>query len=136
MTSKEYLRSIRNCQEEIQLLQKEAQYWKDLAQSISKNTLEPHYNPNKRTEASYAACLEKYDEITREISDKIRQLSELRNDINAQIEKIDRQEEKSLLRYRYFNRCSWDSICSAMGISRRTAFRIHRRALDKIISKK
>ena len=133
MTAKEFMRGIRRLQDEVRTLEKESQYWKMQSENISKNTLEPHYNPNRRTEASFAKCLEKYDEIQREIAEKVLQLAELRDNVNTQIESMNNPEERILLRQRYLNRSTWEEICGTMGLSRRTAFRIHGRALEKIV---
>ena len=132
MTSKECLNKIKHLQSTIQALEREHIYWRNQAESISKNTLDPHYNPNRRSEALFADCLSKCDAIQREIAGKILELSALWDNMDTRIEQLQNPDEKLLLRYRYFNLCSWTEICRHMGISRRTAYRILGRALNNL----
>ena len=129
MTAKEYLNQARHLDALINCRLREIDYWKDLSSGISGSNFEPHYNPNRPTEAPFVRCLEKIDEIQRSVEEKVAQLISLRDEINARIDMLDSHEEQILLRYRYIDGCTWEEIERMMNVSERTAFRIHGSAL-------
>ena len=66
MTAKEYLNQARHLDALINCRLREIDYWRDLSSSVSGSNFEPHYNPNKPTEAPFVRCLEKIDAIQSE----------------------------------------------------------------------
>lgn len=129
MTAKEYLNQARHLDALINCRLREIDYWKDLSSGISGSSYEPHYNPNKPTEAPFVKCLEKIDEIQRGVEEKVAQLIALRDEINSRIDMLENHEEQLVLRYRYLDNCTWEEIERMMNVSERTAFRIHGSAL-------
>lgn len=129
MTAKEYLNQARHLDALINCRLREIDYWRDLSSGISGSNFEPHYNPNRPTEAPFVRCLEKIDEIQRSVEEKVAQLISLRDEINVRIDMLDSHEEQVLLRYRYIDGCTWEEIERMMNVSERTAFRIHGSAL-------
>lgn len=129
MTAKEYLNQARHLDALINCRLREIDYWRDLSSGISGSNFEPHYNPNRPTEAPFVRCLEKIDEIQQSVEEKVAQLISLRDEINARIDMLDSHEEQVLLRYRYIDGCTWEEIERMMNVSERTAFRIHGSAL-------
>ena len=53
MTAKEYLNQARHLDALINCRLREIDYWRDLSSSVSGSNFEPHYNPNKPTEAPF-----------------------------------------------------------------------------------
>ena len=102
MTAKEYLNQARHLDALINCRLREIDYWRDLSSSVSGSNFEPHYNPNKPTEAPFVRCLEKIDAIQRQL----------------------------VLRYRYLDNCSWEEISRMLNVSLRTVHRIHGSALQ------
>lgn len=100
MTAKEYLNQARHLDALINCRLREIDYWRDLSSSVSGSNFEPHYNPNKPTEASFVRCLEKIDAIQRDVAEKVAYLISLRDEINMRIDMLDSHEEQILLRYR------------------------------------
>lgn len=129
MTAKEYLNQARHLDALINCRLREIDYWKDLSSGISGSRFEPHYNPNKPTEAPFVRCLEKIDEIQRGVEEKVAQLIALRDEINSRIDMLGNHEEQLVLRYRYLDNCTWEEIERMMNVSERTVFRIHGSAL-------
>lgn len=130
MTAKEYLNQARHLDALINCRLREIDYWRDLSSSVSGSNFEPHYNPNKPTEAPFVRCLEKIDAIQRDVAEKVAYLISLRDEINMRIDMLDSHEEQILLRYRYLDGFSWDEIEHMMCVSKSTVHRIHGAALQ------
>ena len=112
---------------------RELEYWHQLSASISGTRYDgmPH-NPNRPTEAPFARCLEKIDEIERDVNAKVSELVGLRDEINRAIDTLANADERTHLRCRYLENISWSEISNRLHVSKRTAHRIHCSALAKI----
>ncbi|WP_298031055.1 sigma factor-like helix-turn-helix DNA-binding protein [uncultured Dysosmobacter sp.] len=130
MTAKEYLSQARRLDEIINCRLRELEYWRHLAGSISGTRYDgmPH-SPNRPTEAPFARCLDKIDEIERDIDRRIDELVDLRDTINRAIDTMDNADERTLLRCRYLENSSWSEIGGRLHVSNRTVHRIHSSAL-------
>ena len=131
MTPKEYLRQALRLDSIIASYMRELQYWRDMAEGVSGMNCQPSLNPNRASEAPFVRCVEKIDEIERNIDARIDELVNLKNEIGAAIEKLDDREEQLVLRCRYCDGESWPVIAHYLGTSVRTAQRIHASALEK-----
>ena len=107
MTAKEYLNQARHLDALINCRLREIDYWRDLSSSVSGSNFEPHYNPNKPTEAPFVRCLEKIDAIQRDVAGKIAYLVRLKGEINTAIDALEMRDEQLVLRYRYLDDCTW-----------------------------
>jgi len=130
MTAKEYLNQARHLDALINCRLREIDYWMDLSSSVSGSNFEPHYNPNKPTEAPFVRCLEKIDAIQRDVAGKIAYLVRLKGEINTAIDALEMRDEQLVLRYRYLDDCTWDEISRMLNVSLRTVHRIHGSALQ------
>ena len=108
MTAKEYLNQARHLDALINCRLREIDYWRDLSSSVSGSNFEPHYNPNKPTEAPFVRCLEKISAIQRDVAEKVTYLVCLKETINEAIDRLASREEQLVLRYRYLDNCSWE----------------------------
>ena len=129
MTAKEYLNQARHLDALINCRLREIDYWRDLSSSVSGSNFEPHYNPNKPTEAPFVRCLEKIDAIQRDVAGKIAYLVRLKGEINTAIDALEMRDEQLVLRYRYLDDCTWEEISRMLNVSLRTVHRIHGSAL-------
>lgn len=131
MTSKEYLSQIRNKQAVIDIKLRELEYWRQLSTRVTAVKCDgmPH-NPNRPTEAPFVACIAKIDELERDVSAKIVELSNLWTEVTTAIDALKNEKERLLLRYRYLDGSSWNKIEQSLNVSERTAFRIHETALQ------
>ena len=116
MTAKEYLNQARHLDALINCRLREIDYWRDLSSSVSGSNFEPHYNPNKPTEAPFARCLEKIDAIQKDVAEKVAYLVCLKETINAAIDRLASREEQLVLRYRYLDNCSSKFFCSGLKV--------------------
>ena len=130
MTAKEYLNQARHLDALINCRLREIDYWRDLSSSVSGSNFEPHYNPNKPTEAPFVRCLEKIDAIQRDVAGKIAYLVWLKGEINTAIDALEMRDEQLVLRYRYLDDCTWEEISRMLNVSLRTVHRIHGSALQ------
>ena len=130
MTAKEYLNQARHLDALINCRLREIDYWRDLSSSISGSNFEPHYNPNKPTEAPFVRCIAKIDTIQRDVEEKVAQLIRLRDEINSRIDLLTSHEEQLVLRYRYIDGCTWEEIGHMLNVSLRTVHRLHGTALQ------
>ena len=131
MTAKEYLNQARHLDALINCRLREIDYWKELSGSVSGMRFDgmPH-SPNRPTEAPFVRCLEKIDEIQRDVAQKVELLVAIRDKINTAIDKLADRDEQMVLRYRYLDNLSWTEISMMMNVSERTVYRIHGTALQ------
>ena len=131
MTAKEYLSKVKRLDEAINCRLRELEYWRDLSCRLSGGSFDENYDPNPPTEAPFTRCLEKIDEIERDVNAKVDTLVDLRRAVNRAIDAMDNRDEQILLRCRYLDGLSWEDICRIMNISLRTVHRLHSAALEK-----
>ncbi len=134
MTAKEYLNQARHLDALINSRLREIDYWRDLSSSVSSTNFDgmPH-SPNHPTEVPFVRCIEKIDEIQRNVEEKVAHLIQLRDEMNTQIDMMDSREEQTLLRYRYIDGFTWEEIARVLNVSLRTVHRIHGAALQNFI---
>lgn len=134
MTAKEYLNQARYLDALINSRLREIDYWRDLSSSVSSTNFDgmPH-SPNRPTEVPFVRCIEKIDEIQRNVEEKVAHLIQLRDEMNTQIDMMDSREEQTLLRYRYIDGFTWEEIARVLNVSLRTVHRIHGAALQNFI---
>lgn len=130
MTAKEYLSGAKRLDDIINCRLRELEYWRSLSRSVSGSNFEEHLNPNRPTEAPFARCLDKIDEIERDINGKVDALVDLRTEINKAIDAVGNFEEQTVLRCRYLDNLTWEAISGIIGVSVRTVHRIHGTALQ------
>lgn len=131
MTAKEYLKQARHLDALIHSRLREIDYWRDLSASASGVNYDgmPH-NPNRPADAPFVRCIEKIDEIQRDVAQKVELLVAMRDIINTAIDKLADRDEQLVLRYRYLDNLSWTEISMMMNVSERTVYRIHGTALQ------
>lgn len=134
MTAKEYLNQARHLDALINCRLREIDYWRDLSSSVLGMKFDgmPHSH-NRPTEAPFVRCLEKIDEIQRDVEEKVAYLVRLKEEINAAIDMLASRDEQLLLRYRYLDDFTWEEIARMLNVSLRTVHRIHGSALQNLI---
>ena len=134
MTAKEYLNQARHLDALINCRLREIDYWRDLSSSVSGMKFDGMtHSPNRPTEAPFVRCLEKIDEIQRDVEDKVAYLVRLKEEINTAIDMLASRDEQLLLRYRYLDDFTWEEIARMLNVSLRTVHRIHGSALQNFI---
>ena len=133
MTAKEYLNQAKHLDELIHCRLREIDYWRDLSSNVSSSSFEEHYNSNRSTEAPFAKCIEKIDEIQHDVADKVSYLVKIKGEINTAIDNMNSRDEQLVLRYRYLEGFSWEEIAQMLCVSVRTVHRIHGSALQNFL---
>lgn len=129
MTAKEYLSQAKQLDDAVNKLLGDRDYWRDLSRKVSGSNFKEHFNSSRLSEAPFVKCLEKIDKIERDIDLEMSELVDLRTGINKAIDALDDFGEQLILRCRYLDNLTWEEIGKIMGVSLRTAHRIHGRAL-------
>ena len=134
MTSKEYLKSIRSLDLQIQNKQLEIKEIRNKMKGLSAITYEPKIgsSSNANTQApqeKYYHLLEKYEE---ELTEDIDKLVKLKQDIMNIIDQIPDSNCVDILYKRYFQYMKWEEIAFKMNFSYKQVHRIHGKALKMV----
>lgn len=85
--------------------------------------------PRGSSQSDLSDYMERYDELMNELKkEKLEAVRQYTN-IHKAIRRMKNEEEKEILERKYLMRQSWETIAAELGISRRTAIRIHGNAL-------
>ena len=90
----------------------------------------PHAHGNNNGLDVYAAAM---DRITRQIREGLGRAEEIRAEIIGALDRMERPEERQVLYLRYLCLLTWDQVADKMHYDRRTATRIHGRALTHYV---
>ena len=85
--------------------------------------------PRGSNQSDLSDYIERYDELMEELKKEELDAIEQYTNIHRSIEWMEDEEEKEILERKYLMRKSWETIAKELGISRRTAIRIHGNAL-------
>jgi len=130
MDKKKYLRQAYRLDHKIQSEMREVENLKEMAGSPQSPSLEPHYNPNKQTEAYFVKCYRKIWDLEEKIESEILLLTSLKEQIHETIETVPDKDEQMVLRYRYIEGMSWEDIGVKLYAGRSTVNRWHDQALE------
>lgn len=130
MTAKEFLRGIRGHNQRIKALMERRQYYYDIAQGTGSG--EPPRigggNQSSRVENAVHKLMELEEDLNKEIDrlvDEVRLAERL-------IDKLEDSRHRDVLKFRYLNGWSWETITDEMGYEKRYIFKLHGEALVKI----
>lgn len=135
MQIKDYLNSIKFCEDEIQSF---VQQKEQLRCSIELKTT--NFNENKVQESSkiYDDKYIKYIEVCEILNKKIDDLIALKLKISNEIDLLDKGDERIVLRKKYINLMTFEQIAVDIDYDIRSVHRIHGNALqslDKVVTK-
>ena len=134
MTSKEFLDRPYHIKKKIRYLELELDRYHTMIYSIptpSFNAVRVDKSPSKETPNQIG--LENYYETQDKIAEKKAELEKVIAEITTVIDRIDNEDYKLLLKYRYIDLKNITEIANLLFISIRTAQRWHRLALEEII---
>ena len=134
MTSKEFLDRPYHIKKKIRYLELELDRYHTMIYSIptpSFNAVRVDKSPSKETPNQIG--LEKYYETQDKIAEKKAELERVIEEITTVIDRINNEDYKLLLKYRYIDQKNITEIANLLFISIRTAQRWHRLALEEII---
>lgn len=131
---KDYLRSVRNLNKEIEAKKKhrESLYYLVTGSSIKIKTVNVQ---ESAPDDKLAAVMAEVDELDRKISDDIIKLTAKQAKALEMINSVSKSEYRSLLIHYYLNAYSWDKTASMLGYSIQHIFRMHGEALRELDEK-
>ena len=129
MTAKEYLWQYQHIQREIEDIDRRmAQVRLKYAapSAINYSDMPKAHNSNHDL-SDYVA---KMDELTDYMISKYTRLRGIEIDIYMRVDRMENQQERELLRYRYIDGMTWTQVADAMLTTERNVYFIHGRALQ------
>ena len=132
MRAIDYLKRIKELDDRINRNIRAAEKWRDMAFKITADPLEEHYNPNRPTSAPFEKCLEKVDELEREITADIDRLADLKFEASEKISMLKDEQCQDVLRYKYIELMDWPNVIYNIGKSRSHVYRLHSKALSEL----
>lgn len=126
---KEYLRGYRRHGRKIRRIEAEIEEIRNMKMYPSMNNDGmPHGSTQNDLSAYIAELREKEDMLYQEGVEAVK----VYKDIESQIKKLEDQDERDVLFYRYIKGYDWWKVAEAMDKSERTIYRLHGSALRKI----
>ena len=133
LTAKQYLKQGYKLNELINSYIEELDQLRALSTSISSPSVSDMPSGGSgNKEPAFVKAIMKIVELEKKINDKINKYVDLKNEISETIEQLSNTEEKVLLRCRYINFYTWETICEKLNVSMRTVHRIHASALQNV----
>lgn len=84
---------------------------------------------NARSRNRMDECRREVEELTDLLIQKTKRCIGMEIEIRERLEKIENDEERTILAYRYIDEMAWTKIASRMHMSERTVYYMHGRAL-------
>ena len=129
MTAKEYLSMPNMLRKKIESDEKNLESYKDFASSISSPQFGEKSQGTHSVDAPFVHCIDKIDELEKEISAEKQKLEALTMQISAQIDMLNSEKEQRVLRYKYLMFMSIPKIASKMSYTKRWVQQLHSDAL-------
>ncbi len=105
---------------------------REMASSVSSPGFGERVQTSNKHEAPYIKCIEKIMVLEDKINKEVEQQMELREQIHSVIGKLENDDERMVLKYRYLQNYSWEQIGMILHASRRTIRRWHDKALEHV----
>lgn len=132
MDIKEYLSQAIRIEKMIDSHFVEINRLRELSKKIKTCTFEEHNGGSGNREPGFVRCIDKISEYEEKIAADTQKLIQIKEEIEEIISILDSNDEKLVLRYRYFNGMSWELIGNYLHMTERNARRIHNKAIRKI----
>ncbi|MDD3124188.1 MAG: DUF1492 domain-containing protein [Candidatus Izemoplasmatales bacterium] len=134
MTAKEYLSQIHYLNLKINYLKKQIEDYQVQMRRISSADFDSiRIDKSPSLEAPFIKPMEKLSEAEDKLKVELINLKNLKNEIIKTINKVEDEEYRILLKYRYIHHCSFREIAIKMYVSETSIRRRHNEALSMII---
>ena len=133
MTVKEYLGQAYLLDQRIKSDTLECEELRQMAESISSPGFEEHFNASKNTDAPYIHTLEKLWEMEEKVMVELALLVNLKQQIRATIDLVEKNEQQTVLKYRYIHNYTWVRIGELLNADPVTVQRWHNKAISKMV---
>ena len=132
MRAIKYLSQIKKLNDLINRKIRSAEHWREMAYNISMEYKEDHCMSSPSNQAPFGKCIERADELEREITADIDRLADLKVDVEDKISMIDDEVGQSILRLRYVELMLWEDVMVSVDRSRSQMFKRHKKAIQQL----
>lgn len=132
LAKKRYLKQIKYLESNINAKHEQLQQLKQLTTVVNGISYNEKVQTSKQGDKAYE-IVDKIVDLENEINNDIDRLVNLKIDIMRCIDDIEEPEYRLVLTLRYVNLYQWDSIADFMHYSLKHIYRIHKRALSRLI---
>lgn len=126
---KEYLKAYGDAVTAYECIRKEIQTLREIQTSVSIRYSDMP-GSGSRSGADLSTYTEKLDELERKLAGEEEKKIKTFLGILKNIEMMEDEESKNILRMRYIQRMTWDNICQVVGCSWKGVHRKHAKALN------
>ena len=130
MTAKEFLRSIRDLEREVDRKIEHSLRLRSMAERMT-SALDPNRGSG-RTSSDKSSGIDRLVDLSREIDAEARELADLIIVAKTAISVVPDAREREVLELRYLNGWGWRRIAVKMGCDRKSVWRLHGAALLRI----
>lgn len=130
MTAKEYLKSIRHLDKQIDAKLEQASRLRARAERMT-TTFSPTKGFGRTVGGSTSDSIDKLIDLEREINARVDELVDQRRGAEEAIRAVHDPTQRMILELRYLSGWSWEKIAEAVHYERRQIFYMHGRALQE-----
>ena len=138
MTAKEYLKQAYRLDKLIEHDQREIERLQLLSVSIAPvDTTRENVQGGNKVYDTIGEIIARIDEYARRLNDEIDEFVDLKTEIHSKIMKVQNNDARLILLYRYLEFMKWEEIAVKMGYSFQWVHVLHKRALknfEKILN--
>lgn len=128
----ELMRRYRNIICEVENRQREIEWWRSLAEKVTHTLAPVRYTVKDGSRIENA--IEKIEQHRERLAATLSALVDQCEAIESAIDAVPDARERMLLRYRYIDGMTFESIADKMGISTRWVYEIHDSAVKNILN--
>ena len=132
MKAIEYLSRIGKLNDQINRKIRTAEHWKEMAYNISVEYKDDGGRKSPSNNAPFEKCIERADELEREITADIDRLADLKIDAEEKIGMIEDDVGQEILRLRYVKLMLWEDVMDMIDRSRSQMFKRHKKAIHQL----
>lgn len=133
MTAHEYLSQVYVLDRKIKYDLRELENLREMSCSISSPNLGERVDGSRSQEVPFVRALERIWEQQDIINEEIKRLEAIKAEIVSEIDKVQDDDERFVLLYRYIQKMKWSDIGLELCMSEKTVRRKHKMALQKFI---
>lgn len=133
MQAKQYLKQAYRCNEMLKSNLEEIENLRAMSTSIASPDLtKERVSGTPSQEARFVNAVNKLVDLEKIVDEEMVRLLDLKADIRMTINQVEDVKGVLVLRYRYLDFMTWESLCDRMGYSLRQIHRIHEAALNNL----
>jgi flagellar biosynthesis chaperone FliJ len=99
----------------------------------SKTIISDYITPGSggSTGSAVETCVLQIEKLEKKIVDEINELTKLKADIERKVKKLEKDELREVIEYRYICGMKWSEVAESMAYTKEHIYRLHRKALQE-----